>query len=220
MTPGRAATVRRLALVCMAYALVFSAVGIAEVLSPSIGEHYLGDERILDPLHWRINCVLLALPGFFAGQLGYFLAGAAGRGRFARIVIALAALGATMSMAGQLLTAVTLRSNDLFGYGMPLGQWIATLLLGVAALLAKQVTLWKRIFPLWVAVAPQVFFPLYIFVFGWPAFAALATQGVNWLIFGWLVWQESRQARPASAVSGSMIRAGSASPAWNETAAR
>jgi hypothetical protein len=184
----------------MIYALIFSAVGIWEVLSPSIGEHYLGDDRLINPATWRIKLVLLALPGFFAGQLGYYLSGAAGRNWFSKAIIVLAAIGITMSMAGTLHEAATLRQAtvfgiSLFGLGMPLGQWISTFLLGVAALFARRVPFWKRIWPMWLGVAPQVIFPIYIFVFGWPAFAALATNGLNWLVFGYLVSSLSRRTK-------------------------
>lgn len=198
--------VRRLGIICMVYAAIFSFVGIWEVLSPSIGEHYLGDNAIFNPSQWRIKLLLLALPGFFAGKLGYYLSGAAGRNWFSKAVLVLAALGAVMSMLGQIHQAMTLRDAavfgiPLFGLGMPLGQWVSTFLLGVAALFAKRVTVWKRVWPMWLGVAPQVIFPLYIFVFGWPAFAALATNGLNWLVFGYLVFSEGGVGTPETVLT-------------------
>jgi len=52
---------------------------------------------------------------------------------------------------------------------------------------------------------------------GVPPLGASATVGVFWAVFGWAVMSEAGRAAPAA---GSMIRAGSPSPAWTDPTAR
>ncbi len=186
-------TVRMLGIACMIGAVFFSANGIWEVLQPSMAENPPG--ALLDPFHYRILWLvfgLLCTPAFFAGQLGYYFSGASGRNWFGKIIIVLAAIGATLYMLDALSKAVTLHGISLWGLGLPLSQWISTFLLGIAALFAGKVAVWKRVWPVWTGIAPQILFPIYIFVFGWPAHAALATQGLNWVIFGYAVYTEGK----------------------------
>ena len=195
------ALVGRLGLACLIYGAIFSAVGIWEVLSPSIANNP-GDVQILNPTGWRVKLLLLAIPGFFAGKLGYYLSGAAGRNWFSKSVIILAALGHAMTASAELYGAATLRTARIFGFplfslGLLLGQWTSTFLLGVAAVISRRVSVWKRVWPIWVGIAPQVIFPLYIFVIGWPAFAALATNGLNWMVFGYVVWSLGELQKPS-----------------------
>jgi hypothetical protein len=172
-------------------AVFFSANGIWEVLQPSMVVRGVPH----DIFHYRILWLvfgLLCAPAFFAGQLGYLLSGAAGRNWLSKTIIVLAAVGAAMYTLNALSMAVTLRDISLLGLGLPLSQWISTFLLGIAALFAKRVAVWKRLWPVWTGIAPSILFPLYLSVFGWPAFAALATQGLNWLIFGYAVYTEGK----------------------------
>jgi hypothetical protein len=184
-------TIRMLGIACMLGGIFFSANGIWEVLQPSLT--VTGEPQ--DLFHFRALWLvfgLLCAPAFFAGQLGYYLTRAAGRHWFSRTIIVLAALGATMYVLNSLSLALTLRRIPLMGMGLPLHQWISTLLLGIAALGARRVTVWKRLWPVWTGIAPAILFPLYLSVFGWPAFAALATSGVNWTIFGYAVYTEGK----------------------------
>jgi len=184
-------TIRRLGIACMIGAVFFSANGIWEVLQPSMVVRGVPH----DIFHYRILWLvfgLLCAPAFFAGQLGYYLSGAAGRNWLSKTIIVLAAVGAAMYTLNALSMAVTLRDISLLGLGLPLSQWISTFLLGIAALFAKRVAVWKRLWPVWTGIAPSILFPLYLSVFGWPAFAALATQGLNWLIFGYAVYTEGK----------------------------
>ena len=184
-------TIRRLGIACMIGAVFFSANGIWEVLQPSMVVRGVPH----DTFHYRILWLvfgLLCAPAFFAGQWGYYLTGAAGRNWLSKIIVVLAAVGATMYTLNALSMAVTLRDIPLLGLGLPLSQWFSTVLLGIAALFAKRVAVWKRLWPVWTGIAPTILFPLYISVFGWPPFAALATQGLNWLVFGYAVYNEGR----------------------------
>lgn len=183
--------IRMLGVGCMIGAIFFSANGIWEVLQPSMTSR----GAPLDTVHYRVLWLvfgLLCTPAFFAGQLGYYLTGAAGKNWFSKTIIILAALGAAMYMLDALSKAVTLRGISLWGLGLPLSQWLSTFLLGMAALFARKVAVWKRVWPIWTGIAPQILFPIYIFGFGWPAHAALATQGLNWLIFGYAVYTEGK----------------------------
>jgi hypothetical protein len=172
----------------------FFANGVWEVLQPSVtvtGE----PQDPQDLFHYRALWLvfgLLCAPAFFAGQLGYYLTGATGGRWFGKTIIVLAALGAAMYVLDALSAALTLRRISLMGMGLPLHQWVSTLLLGITALVARRVTVWKRLWPVWVGIAPAILFPLYLSVFGWPAFAALATSGVNWTIFGYAVYTEGK----------------------------
>ena len=185
-------TIRMLGIACMIGAVFFSANVIWEVLQPSIvsGVPY-------DIFHHRILWLvfgLLCAPAFFAGQLGYYLSGAAGRNWFSKTIIVLAAVGAAMYTLNALSMAVTLRDISLLGLGLPLSQWISTFLLGIAALFARRVTVWKRLWPVWTGIAPMILLilPLYLSVFSWRAFAPLATKGLNWLIFGYAVYTQGK----------------------------
>jgi hypothetical protein len=182
------AAVRRLGAACIAAGIAFFLNGIWEVLQPSIEGRI--PFSVLDPAHFRVQFVVFAVlcaPGFFAGQLGFYQAGAAGRSWFAKAAVAIAGLGACLYITSMLSTAVTLQLSPLQKWGVPLAQWLSPVLLGVAALFTKRVAVWKRIWPIWLGVAPSILFPLYISVLGWPAFAALATSGLNWVVFGFVV---------------------------------
>lgn len=171
--------------------IFFSANGIWEVLQPSVT--VAGEPQ--DLFHYRALWLVFGLvcaPAFFAGQLGYYLTGAAGRHWFSKAIIVLAALGATMYVLNALSLALTFRRISLMEMGLPLHQWISTLLLGIAAIGVRRVTLWKRLWPVWTGIAPGILFPVYLSIFGWPAFAALATSGVNWTIFGYVVYTEGK----------------------------
>lgn len=184
-------TIRMLGIACMIGGIVFSANGIWQVLQPSFTE----TGEILDASNHRIMWLVFALlcaPAFFAGQLGYYFTGAAGRNWFSKIIIVLAAVGATMYILNSLSRAFNLFNVSLLGLGLPLHQWLSTLLLGIAALFAKRVSLCKRLWAVWTGIGPVIIFPLYLYVLGWPAMAALATQGLNWVVFGYAVYTEGK----------------------------
>lgn len=180
-------TIRMLGIACMIGAVFFSANVIWQVLQPSIvsGVPY-------DIFHYRILWLvfgLLCAPAFFAGQLGYYLSGAAGRNWFSKTIIVLAAVGAAMYTLNALSMAVTLRDIPLLGWGLPLSQWISTFLLGIAALFARRVTVWKRLWPVWTGIVPIILFlfpPYLSVVFSWRAL------GLNWLIFGYAVYTQGK----------------------------
>jgi hypothetical protein len=194
-------TIRILGAVCMLGGLVFTATGVWEVLLPSVNMDN-GSVLVIDRWHFRVQEALFGLvcaPAFFGGQLGYYLAGAAGRGWLARIGLAVGGMGAAAYAMSGASTTLTGSTSAWHFVGVLLGQWIAPLILGVAAVFVRRVPVWKRAWPVWVALAPHVLFPLYISVLGWPRFLALATSGVNWTIFGYAVLTEGRAASASSA---------------------
>jgi hypothetical protein len=183
-SPG---TVRALGLICMAYSLVHAGVGIAEIFHPTVDPNRLVLAWLVEPSDWRLNELLLALPGFLAGIVGYVGSGAAGRGRLLYLPLAYAWIG-----SGLMLLRVGLRF-DMLDLGVPLAQWFAPITLGVAALVAKRVRPEVWIWPIWIGIAP-LFFPfLHQFFFsGWPKAIGWTLNGINWFVFGALVFALGR----------------------------
>lgn len=191
--------------------VVFTASGLWEVLQPSLNP---ATGSVVDPWHFRVQEALIGFvcaPAFFAGQLGYYLAGAAGRGWVARIGLGVGGMGAAAYAISGASTTLTGSMSAWHSWGVMLNQWIGPLVLGVAALFARRVPVWKRVWPVWVGLAPRVLFPLYIFVLGWPRFLALATSGVNWTILGYAVLAEGR-AGSASAARLAPMQTGTQQP--------
>jgi len=192
-------TIQILGLVCIISAAIFSANGVWEIMQPSI---MVSDQFIiLDPLHFRIQMLIfgfLCVLGFFAGQFGYYLRGAAGKNWFSKIVIAISAIGTVLYTSGAVISAVTLAESQLFGLGIVMAVLFCPMLLGLSALFAKVAPIWKRVWPICLLLAPSVLFPLFISN-GWPRYGALALNGLFWLVFGYAVFTEGREKPVATA---------------------
>jgi hypothetical protein len=186
--------VRNLGIACTIGAALFSANGIWEVLQPSISGNLRSDQSIIDPLHFRIEMLIfgfLCVPGFFAGQLGYYLCGATGKNWFAKLIILVSAVGAILYACGAVIQVVTLEQSSLFGIGIMTTVWLCPVLLGIAALFARTVALWKRLFPFLLLIVPAIAFPVFISN-DLPRFGALAINGLGWMIFGYVVFSEAK----------------------------
>lgn len=178
-SPGK---VRALGLICMAYSLVHAGVGISEIFHPTVDPNRLVLAWLVEPSDYRLNELLLALPGFLAGMLGYIGSGAAGRGRLLYLPLFFAWVG-----SGLMLLRVGLRF-EILDMGVPLAEWFAPLTLGVAALVAKRARLEVQLWPIWLGIAPLFFPALQLFVFsGWPKAIGWTLNGLNWFVFGGLV---------------------------------
>jgi len=183
--------VRYLGIACSIGAALFSANGIWEILQPSIS---MDPPTILDPLHFRIQMLIfgfLCVPGFFAGQLGYYLAGATGKNWFAKLIILVSAVGTILYACAAVFQAVTLEPSPLFVIGIMITLWFCPALLGIAALFARTVTLWKRLFPFLLVIVPAIAFPVFISN-NLPPYGALAINGLGWMIFGYIVFSEAK----------------------------
>ncbi|MBD0395609.1 MAG: hypothetical protein ICV52_17630 [Microcoleus sp. C1-bin4] len=183
--------VRNLGIACSIGAAIFSANGIWEILQPSIS---MDPPEMLDPLHFRIGTLIfgfICVPAFFAGQLGYYLAGATGKNWFAKLIILVFAVGAIVYACGAIIQTVTLDGSPLFGIGIMTTQWLCPVLLGIAALFARTVALWKRLFPFLLVIVPAIAFPIFISN-DLPLMGALAINGLGWMIFGYVVFSEAK----------------------------
>jgi hypothetical protein len=131
------------------------------------------------------------VPAFFAGQLGYYLSGATGRNWFAKLIILVSAVGTILYACGAVIQVVTLKGSSLFGVGIMTTVWLCPVLLGIAALFARTVALWKRLFPFLLLIVPLIAFPVFISN-DLPRYGALAINGLGWMIFGYVVFSEAK----------------------------
>ncbi len=85
---------------------------------------------------------------------------------------------------------MTLEQSSLFGIGIMITQSLCPALMGIAALFARTVALWKRLFPFLLLIVPLIAFPVFISN-DLPRFGALAINGLGWMIFGYVVFSEA-----------------------------
>lgn len=168
--------------ICLLYSLLYAGVGVAEMFHPTVDPNRVVLAWLVEPSDWRLNELLLALPGFLAGMIGYSWIAAAGSGRFLYLPLFFAWIGSLLT-----LLRVGLRF-EILDMGVPLAQWFAPITLGVAALLAKRVRPEVWMWPIWLGVSPLFFPALQLFLFaGWPRAIAWTLNGLNWAAFGGLV---------------------------------
>ena len=183
--------VRNLGIACSIGAVLISAGSIWEVLQPSI---QLNPRMIIDPVHFRIMILIFAflgVPGFFAGQLGYYLCGATGKNWFAKLIILVFAVGTIVYACAAVIQAVTLERSSLLEIGIMITQSLCPALMGIAALFARTVALWKRLFPFLLVIVPAIAFPVFLSNNLHP-YGALAINGLGWMIFGYVVFSEAK----------------------------
>jgi hypothetical protein len=186
-------SVRLLGLACMIGSAAFSLINLLEVFRPSMGSR----GTVFNPPQFRLYMLTLALvmPGFFAGQLGYYWIGAGGRSRMSRTILVVAGLGCASFSAGTIYAAVTLKDPGIHVIGIVLNQLLAPFLWFVAAIRTRRVRMWKKVWPLTMALIPWLMFWVAV-PLGFPRFAAPAVVGMFWLIFGYADFSEASITNP------------------------
>lgn len=175
---------------CVVGSATFSAVNLMEVFDPSLGPRGV----VLDVSQFRLYVLALGLvvmPGFLAGQFGFHRLGAAGGRLFSKIILIVSGIGCAAFSAGALYSAVTLRDPAIHGIGIVLNMLLAPILWFVAAMRARRVTKWKRVWPLVMGLIPWLMFWVAV-PLGFPRFGAPAVVGVFWLVFAYAVFSEAR----------------------------
>ena len=160
-----------------------------EMIDPSFGPN--GD--IVDPLGGRMFLLMLALvamPGLFSTQYGFYSMGAAGTTRFAKIILLIGGFGCVLVAVPSLIAAVTLQNSGVQLIGQLAAMMLAPVLWGHAALRAKRVAMWKRMWPVLTGLWPPLMFVVAVPA-GFPAFAVPGLAGIFWLVFGFAVWSEA-----------------------------
>ncbi len=160
-----------------------------ELVDPSFGP--MGD--VVDPTRARmflLTLALVAMPGLFATQLGFHLSGAAGGGTLSRVILGLGGLGCLFVSVPSLLSAITLENQGLQLIGQLMTMVLAPILWGLAAMRAKRVAIWKRIWPTLTGFWPPLMFSVAVPT-GLPAFAVPGMAGIYWMVFGYAVWSEA-----------------------------
>jgi hypothetical protein len=162
---------------------------LVEVVNPSLTAR--GD--IVDGPRFRVFLLLLALsaPGLLFTQIGFFRSDAGGSGWLSRLALLIGAAGCLAIGLPALVGVFTLRDYAIQLIGQLATMMLAPILFGVAALGARRVAMWKRVWPLLTGLWPPM-----MFGFAVPAgFPAFAVPGVAGLL--WLVWASSLPGRSA-----------------------
>jgi hypothetical protein len=166
-----------------------------ETVDPSFGP-----SGVVDPLGARLfllTLALVAMPGLFSTQYGFYATGAAGAGRFAKVILIVGGVGCLLIAVPSLITAVTLRSLGVEFVGQLATMMVAPILWGHAALRAKRVATWKRMWPVLTGLWPPLMFAVFVPA-GVPAFAVPGFAGILWIVFGFAVWTEGAEPRAAN----------------------
>jgi hypothetical protein len=159
------------------------------------------DFVVLHPALHRFEhaiAAFLLFPGLFAALLGYYFSGAMGNGWISKILLAFAATGTLMATAGSLIETVVLQwdiADTLRGFGFSIILLLlCPLLFGVAALIYRKITSWKRILPL---LLPVLFFFSFFLILGILKMnenLVVAATFAGWLVFGYAVYSEGLKA--------------------------
>lgn len=122
--------------------------------------------------------------GFLAGLCGLYRIGT-GRGRFLRVVMALATLGAIFFAAVWVVVSASGRFSLLYVFGGLWYQMVAPVALGVAALRSGGIPRWVAVWAIVVGLANSQIFRLLS-----PGPALLA-QGALWLLLGYGIYSSA-----------------------------
>jgi hypothetical protein len=147
---------------------------------------------IVDPFRARlflITLAVVAMPGLFFTQLGFHLLGAAGGGTFSKVILTIGGAGCVLVALPSLVTAITLQQTGIEAVGQFAAMMVAPILWGHAALRARRVPTWKRMWPVLVGLWPPLMFSVGVPA-GLPAFAVPGFAGLLWTVFGYAVWGE------------------------------
>ena len=160
-----------------------------QVIDPSFGPN----GEFVDPFGGRmvlVTLALVAMPGVFFTQYAFHRLGAAGGGSLSRIILGIGGVGCLFVAVPSLVSALTLTNQGLQIVGQVLTMMVAPVLWGLAALRARRVALWKRVWPtltgFWPPLIAIVAVPA-----GFPAFAVPGLAGICWMVFGYAAWSEA-----------------------------
>lgn len=169
----------------------------------SVGSTALDNFQILHPWLHRLehaSFALLVYPGLYAGLLGFYRAGAVGRGWFGKVALGLATLGMVLAVLSSLVETVVLQWQPAdamrdVGFGLLL-LLLCPLLFGIAALVRRRAPLWKRLWPLLLFALP-FFAALLSARTGMNQYLAFVVILLGWCVFGFAVYTEERRADEA-----------------------
>lgn len=178
----RGRIVKLLAWLGIIFAGVAIGLAVIELVSPS----QIGN-KIVNPLLFQIENVLFPLSflGWVLICFAFYLSGATKRGWLPRTALALAILGAIVGSFQSLVSAVTIRNVDLpdwagiIQFGLVL---FSPILLGIAALRTRTISLWQALYPIIIVAIVSIAF--------WGIFAEtnpsvpIMVQAVAWIGFG------------------------------------
>lgn len=175
-----AGQVARYRLIGIAGSALLTVGCLLELLNPSISPEGV----VVNATNFRVFLVALTLaaPGLFFTQLGFFRAGAAGSTWLSRAALFVGGAGCFFIGLPALLGIFTLGNYPIQRVGQLATMMLAPILFGVAALRAKQVTLWKRAWPLLTGLWPPVMFGLAVPA-GFPPFLVPAIAGILWVVW-------------------------------------
>jgi hypothetical protein len=125
--------------------------------------------------------------GFLAGLFGFYIC-ATKRGVVMKVFMGLAILGGIFFAIVWMWMAAMGRFTAVYVLGGMWYQMVAPAALGAAAVFVRRVSRWKGVWAIVVGVLNSQIFPL--LGMGW----ALFTQGIIWLIFGYVVYSFRRRA--------------------------
>lgn len=184
-TPSR---VRSLGLVCLVGGLLWLFNVGKEAFGLSLGPAFMEDL-----LAW------LMLLGLMGGPLGLLFLGAAGRRRTGRVGVVGALLGLCSYLTGSVLETMFGFATSEIGVFYAAGALLVglgMLLLGVAVVLERRLTGWRRFAPLSVGVYYAGMIPFQIVFFigpnGTPSSTLLAFWGLTWMLLGYALFSETK----------------------------
>ena len=195
---------RKCGVFCIVGAIIAFIWGILNTLNPnSAGMTATNDFVVLNPLLHRLehaSFALIVYPALFAGLLGFYLIGAIGRGIFGKILIGLAAIGALLAVLGSAIEVVLLQWEPAdqmreLGFAFIL-LLISPILFTAAALIARNITAWKRFAPLitlgFLFAVAIIMVPLNLGAKFIPFVTGLGI--LSWAILGYAVYSEKDSA--------------------------
>lgn len=187
----------KIARFCGLFCLVGMVVGIilamiGSVYPSSTGSTLTNDFVVTNPVMHRLEHLFAAIgyyPALCAGLFGFYAIGAAGRGLFGKILLALTAIGGAFAISGSFIEAIVLQweAADMmraFGFGLLL-LVLCPLLWGIAALFKRVVPLWLRVVPI---ILVALFFVLMSFLGRNHETFAVAIVFTAWAFFGYAIY--------------------------------
>jgi len=162
---------------------------------------------IIDELQAQIPSIfsglLIPVPmllGMACGPLGLLALRASGSGRIRRVGI----IGTSISLVGVCSYLAATLSKYVVGYEVeffyPIGALlvgIGMLMLGIAVSVARRLTGWRRLAPLFVGLYYVVMIPFQVVFFiipnGQPSQLLLGIWSIAWILFGYAIWSSAQK---------------------------
>jgi hypothetical protein len=180
--------VARLGLACMASAIISGILqGVWELAHPILTTDATFASASAAQRWGYAVLAAIKSAGFLAGLYGLFLV-ATRRGWVLKIFMGLAVLGGVFFAAVWLVIAASAQFTIVYVLGGMWYQMIAPVALGIASLHARRIEWWKGVWAIVVGIVNSQIFALL------GPTAALLTQGVIWLILGYMVYTSRSRA--------------------------